>query len=71
MESMTFLVVVEREGNVFGAYPPDLPGVGVTADTEEEALRLVREAIAFHLEGLRAEGEPVPPATSKAEVVKV
>ncbi len=68
---MEYLVLVEQEGNVFGAYPPDLPGVGVTADSEEEAIRLVREAIAFHLEGLRAEGQPVPLPTCKAQVVQV
>ena len=68
---MNYLVVLEREGDVVGAYPPDLPGVGVTADNEAEALQLIQDAISLHLEGLRAEGLPVPPPTCKAELVQV
>ena len=42
------------------AYCPDLPGVGVVGDTQEEVERLIRDAITFHLDGLREAGEPVP-----------
>ena len=54
------LVVIEHEGNSWGAYVPDLPGVGVVGDTREEVERLIREAVVLHLEALRAAGESVP-----------
>jgi predicted RNase H-like HicB family nuclease len=59
-----YLVVIEREGDSWGAYCPDLPGVGVVGDSREEVEQLIREAISFHLEGLRAAGEPVPEPTA-------
>ena len=59
-----YLVVIEREGNSWGAYVPDLPGVGVVADTREEVEQLVREAVAFHLEALREAGDPIPPPSA-------
>jgi predicted RNase H-like HicB family nuclease len=55
-----YLVIIEHEGDSWGAYCPDLPGVGVVADTREELDRLIREAIAFHLDGLRQAGDPIP-----------
>ena len=55
-----YLVVIEREGEAWGAFCPDLPGVGVVGDTREEVESLVRDAVAFHLEGLRRAGEPIP-----------
>jgi predicted RNase H-like HicB family nuclease len=55
-----YLVVIEHEGSGWGAYCPDLPGVGVAGDTREEVEALIREAISFHLDGLRAAGEPIP-----------
>ena len=48
-----YLVVIEHEGNSWGAYVPDLPGVGVVGDTREEVGRLIREAVVLHLEALR------------------
>jgi predicted RNase H-like HicB family nuclease len=59
-----YLVVIEHEGESWGAYCPDLPGVGVVGDTREEVERLVGEAISFHLDGLRRAGEPVPEPTA-------
>ena len=59
-----YLVVIEHEGVSWGAYCPDLPGVGVVGDTREEVEQLIREAIAFHLEGLRQAGEPIPAPTA-------
>ena len=55
-----YLVVIEHEGDAWGAYCPDLPGVGVAGDTREEVEQLIREAIAFHVEGLREAGDPIP-----------
>jgi predicted RNase H-like HicB family nuclease len=50
---VTYLVILKRGSNSFGAYVPDLPGFAVVAGTREEALRLIREAIPPHLEALR------------------
>ncbi len=67
-----YLVVIEREGASWGAYCPDLPGVGVAGESREEVEQLIREAIAFHLDGLRAAGEPIPePAAVGATRVDV
>jgi len=55
-----YLVLIEREGDSWGAFCPDLPGVGVVGDTREEVEQLVREAVSFHLDGLRRAGDPIP-----------
>jgi len=55
-----YLVVIEDSDDSWGAFCPDLPGVGVVGETREDVERLVREAISFHLEGLRLAGEPIP-----------
>ncbi len=59
-----YLVVIEHEGESWGAYCPDLPGVGVVGDSQDEAEQLIREVITFHLEGLREAGEPIPEPTA-------
>lgn len=61
-----YVAIVEGEGESWGAYVPDLPGLGVAAESEQEARRLIDEAISFHLEGLRAEGLAVPPPSARA-----
>lgn len=68
---MRYLVVVEQGATSFGAYVPDLPGCVAAGETREEVLRLIREAIEFHIEGLRQEGQPVPPPSSTSAVVEV
>jgi predicted RNA binding protein YcfA (HicA-like mRNA interferase family)/predicted RNase H-like HicB family nuclease len=55
-----YLAVIEREGDAWGAYCPDLPGVGVAGETREEVERLIREAVSFHLTALREAGDPIP-----------
>ena len=66
---MRYLVVVEKGKSGFGAYVPDLPGCIAAGDTEDAVLALIRDAIEFHIEGLREHGEPVPaPSSSSAEV---
>jgi len=57
-------VVIEHEGEAWGAYCPDLPGVGVVGDTREDVEHLIREAISFHLDGLRQAGDPIPEPTA-------
>lgn len=68
---MRYAVVVERAAGNFSAYVPDLPGCAATGRTIEEVTREIQEAIVFHLDGLRADGLPIPPATSTAEYVDV
>ena len=68
---MKYAVVVERGESSFGAHVPDLPGCVAVGKTKEEVLELIQEAIEFHLEGLREEGQPVPPASSSVEYVEV
>jgi predicted RNase H-like HicB family nuclease len=68
---MRYAVVVEEGENSFGAHVPDLPGCIAVANTREEVLELIQEAIEFHLEGLREDGQPIPPAASSVEYVDV
>lgn len=68
---MKFLVVVEQGKQGWGAHVPDLPGCIAAGDTREEALRLIREAIAFHIEGMHEAGETVPSPSSEGEVIEV
>jgi len=66
-----FLVIIEKGRRNFGAYVPVLPGCAVVAETREEVLRLIREAIKLHLESLRESGDPVPEPSSTTETVQV
>jgi predicted RNase H-like HicB family nuclease len=69
-DAPSHLIVIERaDDGGFGAWAPDLPGCVALGDTVEDAEREMREAIAFHLEGLRAQGEPVPVPTAVAAVM--
>jgi len=68
---MRYAVVIEKgEGN-YAAYVPDLPGCAAVGDTIEEVQREILEAIEFHLEGLRADGLPIPEPSSRVEYVDV
>jgi predicted RNase H-like HicB family nuclease len=62
-----YAVIIERGENNYGAYVPDLPGCVSTGATVEEVERNIREAIDFHLEGMRLVGEPIPEATTLCE----
>ncbi len=68
---MCYLVVVEKGPTSFGAYVPDLPGCIAVGDSRDEVLASIHEAIEFHLEGLKQDGEPIPPPTSSSEIVEV
>ena len=68
---MQYLVIVEQSDAGFGAYVPDLPGCVAAAETRVEVLKLIHEAILFHIEGLRAEGLPVPAPVSRGEYVEL
>jgi predicted RNase H-like HicB family nuclease len=66
-----YAVVVEpAEGN-FSAYVPDLPGCVAAGATEAETLRLIREAITLHLEGMVEDGLPVPEPATQVDYVEV
>ena len=68
---MRYVVVYEKSNNGCGAYAPDLPGLDVVGQTLEETKRLIREAIEFHLEGMRQHGEPVPVPRAETEYIAV
>ncbi len=68
---MRYVVIVEKGENSFGAYVPDLPGCVAAAETKEEVVELIQEAIEFHIEGLREDGLPVPEPSSSSEIVEV
>ncbi|MCX7153320.1 MAG: type II toxin-antitoxin system HicB family antitoxin [Proteobacteria bacterium] len=68
---MRYLVVVEKGPSSYGAHVPDLPGCIAVGETREEALALIREAIEFHLEGMREDRTPIPQPTSQVEYVEV
>lgn len=68
---MRYAIVIEKvEGN-FCAYVPDLPGCVATGATLVEVEEQIREAIAFHVDGLLEDGLPVPPGASQVEYVEV
>ncbi len=68
---MEYVVIVERGKKGFGAYVPDLPGCVAVGKTRKEVRRLIREAIEFHLEGMRKDGLPIPEPSSSTELVSV
>ena len=68
---MKYLVIYEHGESSWGAYVPDLPGVGVAGSTLDEVRQLVREAVEFHLEGLREHGDPIPQPSVQTEYITV
>jgi len=68
---MRYAVVIKQTKSNYSAYVPDLPGCIATGHTIEEVETQIREAIAFHLEGLREDGTPLPHPASHVEYVEV
>jgi predicted RNase H-like HicB family nuclease len=66
-----YAIVIERSATGYGVHVPDLPGCVAAGETEQEVRTLIREAIEFHLEGLREDGAPIPPPTTRVEYVDV
>jgi predicted RNase H-like HicB family nuclease len=64
---MRYAVIVEQGESSFGAYVPDLPGCVAMAETRDEVLRLIEEAIEFHLDGLRQDDQAIPEPSSSIE----
>lgn len=68
---MRYMVVIERGEKSWGGHVPDLPGCVAVGETRDEVLQLIREAIDFHIEGLRQDGLSVPSPNSESEFVEV
>ena len=68
---MRYAIVIERAENNYSAYVPDLPGCIATGETIEEVEQQIREAIEFHLGGMKEDGERIPPPSSHVEYVDV
>jgi predicted RNase H-like HicB family nuclease len=68
---MRYAVIIERGETGFGAYVPDLPGCVAAGATRDEVVRLIQEAIEFHIDGLKDDGQPIPEPTSSIEFVDV
>ncbi|MBX3320351.1 MAG: type II toxin-antitoxin system HicB family antitoxin [Nitrospira sp.] len=68
---MRYAIVIEKAPANYAAYVPDLPGCIATGATVEETESFIREAIGFHLEGLKADGLPIPLPNSQVEYVDI
>ncbi|TKB82878.1 MAG: type II toxin-antitoxin system HicB family antitoxin [Nitrospira sp.] len=68
---MRYAVVIEKAATNYAAYVPDLPGCIATGATIQETESMIREAIEFHLEGLRADSLPIPPPSSQVEYIEI
>ena len=67
---MRYAIVIERANDNYSAYVPDLPGCIATGPTVDAVEREIRDAIRFHIEGLKADGLPVPKPSAIAEYVE-
>ncbi|HEY1329815.1 MAG TPA: type II toxin-antitoxin system HicB family antitoxin [Casimicrobiaceae bacterium] len=68
---MRYAIVIENAGSNYSAYVPDLPGCVATGATRDEVEREIRDAIEFHIEGLREDGLPIPEPSSAVSYVEV
>ena len=68
---MRYAIVIERAENNYSAYVPDLPGCVATGATIQETESQIREAIEFHIAGLREDGIAVPQPSSRVDYVDV
>jgi predicted RNase H-like HicB family nuclease len=68
---MKYLIILEKTSTGYSAYSPDLPGCVSTGDTAEETEANMREAIEFHIEGMREEGLSIPIPQSRASYIEV
>ena len=67
---MRYAVVIEKANGNYSAYVPDLPGCVATGTTVKDVEREIRDAIRFHIEGLKDDGLPIPEPTSIADYVE-
>ena len=66
-----YAVVFEKTPTGWSAYAPDLPGLGVAGTSYTETEDLIREGIEFHIEGLRADGDPVPEPAARVMTLPI
>ncbi len=66
---MEYIIVIEKSKNGYGAYAPDLPGVGVVSDTKEEVIKDIKKAIKMHLEDISESGKKIP--KPKTEILRL
>jgi len=71
MKPMRYAVIIEKSDTGYGAFVPDLPGCVAVGESIQETERLIKEAIEFHLEGMKEDGVDIPLPTSVAEYVEV
>ncbi|WP_437560251.1 type II toxin-antitoxin system HicB family antitoxin [Acidithiobacillus sulfuriphilus] len=68
---MKYLVIIEQGPSSYGAYVPDLPGCVAVGESRAEVMDLIHEAIEFHLEGMKEEGQSIPLPHSYGELVEI
>lgn len=68
---MEYVIILEKSKNGYGAYAPDLPGCVAVGDTVDETSKLMKEAIVFHIKGMKEDGDPIPEPTSIAQKIQV
>lgn len=71
MTARRYPVIIERTSTGYSAYSPDVLGCAAVGDTEEQARRDLKEALAAHFEAMREVGEPIPELTSSVDYVEV
>jgi len=67
---MRYVAVIEKGESSWGAHVPDLPGCVAVGESRDEVVALIKEAIDFHIDSLRANGEPVPSPSSEVELIE-
>jgi len=68
---MRYAIVIEKAGSNYSAYVPDLPGCVATGATTVEVEALLREAVTFHIEGLREDGLSIPEPSSRVDYLDI
>ena len=71
MIAMRYAIVIEQAGTTYSAYVPDLPGCVASGSSIADVETRIREAIAFHLDGLREDGLPLPMPSSQVDYVEI
>lgn len=71
MNAMRYAIVIDKTENNYGAWAPDLPGCVAVGDTVEEVQQLMQEAIEMHLDGMREDGDPIPPPVVQVQYIDV
>ena len=68
---MKYLIIIEKSESTYSAYSPDLSGCTSTGNTPEETEQNMREAISFHIDGLKEEGYEIPLPTSRSSYIEI